>query len=473
MLIEFSYLFKKYNVHATGILHIGAHHGQEAEAYWNEGVRNIVFVEAHRPTYKVLCQNMLRFPGVIAVNACISDKDGEIVNFNLANNDGQSSSMLEFDTHSQEHPTVIFTDRTRLQTMTISTMFKDRKLNPSHYNFINLDIQGAELMALRGMDLSLVDYVYIEVNKKHLYKNCPLLPDIDAYLLSFGLHRVETKMTNHGWGDAFYVRKETNAMHVPKIFQPEHPIKYPKDNDIDFENWFRMNYQQKEGRIYLPIMWTAYYCKNKYGKDQSAINSLQAWLNRLDRSKKYFTIVQYDDGILNDLSGLDIKVFSMSGKGDYYLPLLCQDHEYSEKHERDIFCSFIGRNTHPIRSEILKIKRPHWFISPALLPLPGFCAILSRSIFTLCPRGYGPTSFRIKESIQYGSIPVYISDNFIEPYGIPFEKYGVLVKPEDIWNLPAILEQVDINERQLAIRDHQHLFTYEGALNFYDYHNAL
>lgn len=464
MLINFSYLFKKYNVHATGVLHIGAHFGQEAEAYWNEGIRNILFIEAHRPTYKRLCQNMLKFPGVIAVNACISDKDGEIVPFSIASNEGQSSSMLEFETHSQEHPTVVFTEKTRLQTARIDTIFKDRKFDPSLYNFVNIDIQGAELMALKGMDLSNIDYAYIEVNEKHLYKNCPLVGEIDAYLSERGLHRVETKMTSHGWGDAFYIRtkkEHKNIVNVPKQFQPDHPFKYPGDNDIDFEKWYLLNFTRHEGRVYLPVMWTAYYCKQR-----GNISSLQTWLNNLDKSVKYYTIVQYDDGILNDVSHLDLYVFSMSGKGDYYLPLICQPHKEPPAPVRDIFCSFVGRKTHPIREQILKIKEPGWLITDKVEKLPKFCNILSRSIFTLCPRGYGPTSFRIAEAMQYGSIPVYISDTFIEPHGIKFELYGVKIHEAEIRRLPAILDSIADVERSVLRMNvsvfYYQYFTYEA-----------
>lgn len=40
----------------------------------------------------------------------VSDKDDEMVMFNIANN-GQSSSILEFGTHSSEHPDVKFIDK--------------------------------------------------------------------------------------------------------------------------------------------------------------------------------------------------------------------------------------------------------------------------------------------------------------------------------------------------------------------------
>lgn len=462
MLIDFSYLFKKYNVHATGVIHIGAHFGQEAQAYWDEGIRNLLFIEAVRPTYKRLCQEMTKFTGSICVNACVSDRDGDIVDFRISNNEGQSSSMLEFDTHRIEHPTVVFTEKTRLQTKRVETIFKERDLDPSLFNFVNIDIQGAELMALKGMDLSCIDYAYIEVNEKHLYKDCPLVGEIDAYLAERGLYRVETKMTTHGWGDAFYIRKNPsirNMVNVPRQFQPDHPFKYPGDNDIDFEKYYYTTFTPHEGRIYLPVMWTAFYCKQK-----NNIHHLQQWLNTLDRSLKYYTIVQYDDGILNDLSGLDVMVFSMSGKGDYYLPLICQPHKTPPADKRDILCSFVGRRTHPIRNEILSIREPGWMITDKVEKMDKFCNILSRSTFVLCPRGYGPTSFRIMEAMQYGAIPVYISDKFIEPHGIDFNMYGVKVnRAAEVVNTLKSMTAEEILLKKINVKSiYENYFTYES-----------
>ena len=41
--------------------------------------------------------------------------------------------------------------------------------------------------------------------------------------------------------------------------------------------------------------------------------------------------------------------------------------------------------------------------------------LISESYFSLCPRGYGPTSFRLYESISLGTVPIYISDDFSYP----------------------------------------------------------
>jgi hypothetical protein len=72
-----------------------------------------------------------------------------------------------------------------------------------------LDIQGAELKALKGMEeyLSKIDYIYTEVNSDYVYKDCALIGEVDEYLEKFGLKRVETQIyTEYRWGDAFYIR---------------------------------------------------------------------------------------------------------------------------------------------------------------------------------------------------------------------------------------------------------------------------
>jgi hypothetical protein len=76
-------------------------------------------------------------------------------------------------------------------------------------DFLNIDLQGAELKALKGMGevLRQFKWAYLEVNKAELYKGCALVEDIDMYLLGYGFKRVETKWTGADWGDALYVKQ--------------------------------------------------------------------------------------------------------------------------------------------------------------------------------------------------------------------------------------------------------------------------
>ena len=76
-------------------------------------------------------------------------------------------------------------------------------------NFLNIDIQGAELLALKGMGdlIKEYDYLYLEVNSEEVYMGCGLITEIDIYLEKYNFKRVETKWWgNAGWGDAFYIR---------------------------------------------------------------------------------------------------------------------------------------------------------------------------------------------------------------------------------------------------------------------------
>lgn len=38
----------------------------------------------------------------------------------------------------------------------------------------------------------------------------------------------------------------------------------------------------------------------------------------------------------------------------------------------------------------------------------GWEALIQGSVFHLCPRGNGPTSYRLYESLQAGTIPIYV-----------------------------------------------------------------
>jgi hypothetical protein len=75
-------------------------------------------------------------------------------------------------------------------------------------DFVNLDIQGVELRALKSLGdlITEVDVVYTEVNKRYVYEGCDLIKDIDDYLGGYGFRRIATRWVfRAGWGDALYI----------------------------------------------------------------------------------------------------------------------------------------------------------------------------------------------------------------------------------------------------------------------------
>ncbi len=185
-------------------MHVGANTGQEFKEYTRFGLRNQIWIEADPDVYTKLIAAIGQQPGVRCINACVSDVSGEEITFNVANNDGQSSSMLELGTHATVHPEVKYIRSFKTTTIRLDNLFSGL----SDINFMAVDVQGAELKVLKGMGKLLdgINYLYLEINRDHLYKDCALVEELDAFLFDF--RRVETHWEgNTGWGDGFWMRK--------------------------------------------------------------------------------------------------------------------------------------------------------------------------------------------------------------------------------------------------------------------------
>lgn len=61
--------------------------------------------------------------------------------------------------------------------------------------------------------------------------------------------------------------------------------------------------------------------------------------------------------------------------------------------------------------------------------------------FTLCPSGWGPSSFRIYESMALGRCPVIIADRFVPPAGPDWDSFAIRVPEKQIRHLESILQE--------------------------------
>jgi FkbM family methyltransferase len=201
MLIPLATLTAKYGITITGVIHVGAHHAEENGDYLGVGVpqNNIYWIDA----IPDLCKKLqARLPNVI--NAAVSDTNG-VFDFHITNN-VQSSSLLPLKTHLIEHPDIHVIRTVRTPTHRMDDIVTQCGIQA---DFLNMDIQGAELKCLKGFEskLPMIKYIYSEVNERELYEGCALLPQLDEWLSERGFDRVETFMTGSGWGDAFYIRR--------------------------------------------------------------------------------------------------------------------------------------------------------------------------------------------------------------------------------------------------------------------------
>ena len=202
MLLNLDSLKEKYDLKIKGVLHIGAHIGQEFQTYERLGIKNVMFFEPLKKTFDRLKENV--GDKAILVNTALGNIEGEVEMFTETINEGQSSSVLEPDYHLVQHPTIQFNGKEKVKITKLDN-FIDENIN---YNFINIDVQGYELEVFKGGSefLNSVDYVMTEVNRAELYKGCAKVEELDQFLNSYGFSRVETTWEGVTWGDAFYIK---------------------------------------------------------------------------------------------------------------------------------------------------------------------------------------------------------------------------------------------------------------------------
>src|SRR5262249_4776389 len=153
----------------------------ERDIYRTLGAEQALWVEADPANMDTLRANVASYPGHRAVQACLTDGDGQLTPFHRTNNRGESSSVLPMGTHRQHFEHIQVVEQTQLVTTTFRKLIERERLSLEAYDFLVLDVQGAELLVLKGFGELLQQFrgAYVEVNLEPLYQGCALLPEID------------------------------------------------------------------------------------------------------------------------------------------------------------------------------------------------------------------------------------------------------------------------------------------------------
>ena len=119
------FLINKHNIKIKSILHIGSNYCQEQTQYITlVSSDKIHWVEADP---KIVYEVKKQSPSLNIYQSLITDVDDTIVNFNIANNNGLSSSILELGIHSKSHPTIVYINSKPLITTTLDSFIKNCK----------------------------------------------------------------------------------------------------------------------------------------------------------------------------------------------------------------------------------------------------------------------------------------------------------------------------------------------------------
>jgi len=194
------------------ILHIGAHHGEEIEEYSNCGVESVCWFEANPSCITHLKERTEPYSHIEQEYFCeaLSDANDQKISFNVTSN-GQSSSILELGTHLQYYPNIQVVEKITLSTKRIDSL--ESIIDFNKFDFLTIDVQGAELKVLKGFGeifnrFPNIKGIYTEINFEQVYIGAAQFDELTEYLKSFGF-KVNRyfRFDSHPWGDAFFLRE--------------------------------------------------------------------------------------------------------------------------------------------------------------------------------------------------------------------------------------------------------------------------
>ena len=179
----------------SGVIHVGANEGQERGEYAALGL-NVVWVEPIPSVFAKLKSNLKHYVNQHAIQALVTDVEGQVYEFNVANNNGASSSILDLKQHRDIWPTVKFTSTISISGITLPSLLKKEQIDPSKYQGLILDTQGSELLVLKG-SIPILDhfrYIKTEVPDFESYENCCQLVDIEEFMNDHGYEEVSRSL---------------------------------------------------------------------------------------------------------------------------------------------------------------------------------------------------------------------------------------------------------------------------------------
>lgn len=197
------------------ILQIGANAGQEVAAFKQNGVEHAVLVEPLDAPFAHLRQACQGEAGYLPLKALAVAKDGLPVTMHVANNFGQSSSILKPSNHLKVFPSVEF----RQEPVTITGYTADsiyryaRSVQPDLPEWVDmlfLDVQGAELEVFKGAGqlLGNARYIFTEIGYGGGYEGDVSVETLIQYLAAFSFRLVAMEIDpRHGYGDALFVKR--------------------------------------------------------------------------------------------------------------------------------------------------------------------------------------------------------------------------------------------------------------------------
>ena len=198
---------------------MGAHKAEESIGYDEAGWGHVYWVEA-QPIRASELRSQLNVTRNTVIELAAWDSEVASMTLHVTNN-SESTSLLEMGTHRVHYPDISVVKEVKVKAGRL-----DKHLpKGANFNFVNLDIQGAELQALKGLEeyMSQVQWIYSEINFEDLYVGGTTIYALDEFLKRAGfVMAARIRVPKVGWGDGLWIRKEVRTKRLKSLLGRSH-----------------------------------------------------------------------------------------------------------------------------------------------------------------------------------------------------------------------------------------------------------
>lgn len=242
-----------------------------------------------------------------------------------------------------------------------------------------------------------------------------------------------------------------------------------------FFSHFQDSYEssRRMKRIYLPIFWTNCHLHCQ-AEDK---HKLQEYIDSLERGFSYFTVIQLARGIhhvflkISIPDDLDILFYTAGGMNhgrmvrNVPIPLLNNPLSRSNRTKKFLVTFLGSTDTHRVRKDLSDMYSESFSFQKN----DEWKTIMEQSYYSLCPRGFGPTSFRLYESILLGSIPIYVwEDELILPFQefLHWKDFSIIVNSSEIHTILDRVVKSDFVKMSKALDNVKDYFTFDFVCSY-------
>ena len=204
-------LFDKHNCNLPkGVIHVGAYRTEENEWYIPWVNDKVIWVEANPYTYENYTKPLAAEANQKAFWYAACNVDDKFAELLIPHGTTYTKDDHRAGCSSLSNTTALGSGvPVKVPTKQLDTLLREENLDPTEYDFLNVDTEGAELLVFKGFESNIdnINYILVEFSKGDRFNTGCYHNVLDEYICSKGFKLAEeSQLYDDDWGDAFYIR---------------------------------------------------------------------------------------------------------------------------------------------------------------------------------------------------------------------------------------------------------------------------